>query len=186
MNPADTRRLIHASTALVLLIPAWAGWWVLRVTLIVAAALWTGFEVARLRSSGFGDRLAAQVPVFRSDESHRLSGAWYLWLAYAGVSWLPPVPAVAGILVGALADPAASMVGSRWRNRTPREGSGKTWPGTVAAIVVSFLVLGLVPVGVGVRVVASLLAAGGERWCGPVNDNLVVGPVAAVAVLILS
>lgn len=183
MTAGDARRLIHASTALVLLLPDRLGWpWFQRV-LLAGVMLATVIEGARLSSPGVRRWITEAVPVFRPDEGRRPSGAWWLVLAYAALSWLPPVPAAAGILVGAFADPAAAWVGTRWGSSGERRK--KTWAGTVAAAGTAFLVLSLVPLAVGPRLATAVLSALAERWSGPVNDNVIVGPVAGLTVLLL-
>ena len=183
MTPADARRVLHASTALVLILPPLLGWPAFRFTLLIGLGLWTAVELARLRSVTVSRWLHGAVPVFRPRESRRLSGAWWLLLSFAALSWLPPIPAASGILTGAVADPAAAWAGARWGR--PR-GARKSWMGTGVAALAAFTVLGLADLEWGVRLVASVMAAAAERWSGPLDDNLVVGPVTGITVLWLA
>jgi dolichol kinase len=110
----------------------------------------------------------------------RISGAAWLALGYAIAAWLPPPGPVAGILAGALADPAAAWVGGRWGG-----GRRKSVPGsaTVAAVtVLGSLAAGLTLPAAGAT---AILAAALERWSGPLDDNLVLAPgVACLAALL--
>jgi dolichol kinase len=88
--------------------------------------------------------------------------------------------AVSGILVLALADPAASYVGQRWGRRP---FLGASLEGTALFAAVAFAVLaprhGLLPGAVGA--LAMTLA---ERLSWPLDDNLTI-PVVGAAVLTL-
>ena len=175
------RRILHAGSAAVLLIPLLADWGQLRWVLVVVAVVAVVVDVARIRLPQLSHRLATWVPVFRAGETGRLCGATWLSLGYALAVWFPPVAPAAGILVSALADPAASLVGG-WNSRSV----GKTANGSMAALVTSLVVLAMLGLpwqaAVSGAVVGTLL----ERWPGPCNDNLVIAPGVACVVWLLS
>lgn len=176
MKPAVLRPLMHASTALILLVALWS-WSALRLVLTAAAVLAVALEALRLRRPALRDWLAARVPVFRPAELSRMSGAAWLSVGYAAAAWFP-VPALpAAVLTTALADPAGALVG-RWLGRS----RPKSWPGTAAVWATAAAVL--YPLGLpwlGVLAGASVAAAV-ERWSAPLDDNLVI-PVAVGAVV---
>jgi dolichol kinase len=107
------RRLLHAATAALLLLSLHS-LTALRIGTLVVATAAFGLELARLRSPAVRQRLARLFPVFRPRETTRLSGAAWLALGYAVAAWFPPPGPAAGILAGALADPAGSWIGGRW------------------------------------------------------------------------
>ncbi len=175
------RRLLHASTAVILLIIPVASWTVFRSVVISGTVLVVAVEIARLRVPAIHARLAVLVPVFRESETHRVSGAAWLWLAYSIASLLPAPAPAAGILVAALCDPAASVVGQRFG-----AAGRKTWAGSFGAFVVacvSLIALGFSwPAVAGAGALATVL----ERWPGPFDDNLLIAPGVAAAVLALA
>lgn len=181
MSRESGRRLIHASTTLLLLIALQWSWTALRVVLAAGVPVILLLELARLRVPALAAWLAARVPVFRSGESRTVSGAVWLWIGYALASWFPPPAALGGILAGAVADPAASLIGSRWGGGAP-----KSWPGTAAAVAVAGATLGIA--GLGWRAALAGALAGGalERWCRSLDDNLVVAPGVAAALWLLA
>ena len=177
MNTSALRRAIHASTAAVLLFGVLGDWALLRLVSAGRVGFALLVELSRLRHESYRAALARRVPVFRPEESHRASGAFWLLAGYAGAAWFPAPAPAAGILSAALSDPAASAVGTRWGG-----GAAKSWIGTAAAWGVSALVLfllGLSWIGV---LAGSTVNAALERWSGRFNDNLLmpVGVAAAV------
>jgi len=123
------RRLLHAGSAAVLLIPLLADWGQLRSVLVAVAVVAVIGDVARIKLPKLSRRLATWVPVFRSGETGRLCGATWLSLGYALAAWFPPIAPAAGILVSALADPAASLVGGWTSPSVGKTVSG--WPHSV-------------------------------------------------------
>jgi dolichol kinase len=89
--------------------------------------------------------------------------------------------ATVGILAGAFADPAASLVGSKYGG----DGVKKCWAGSAAAASVAAIVLLLVGIPLIPAIAGALTAMVLERWSGPLNDNLVVPPGVALVVLLL-
>jgi dolichol kinase len=153
----------------------------LRLGTAYVAATMLALEVARLRSDAVAGVLSRMVPVYRDRERRRPSGALWLLLAYAACAWFPHSAALAGILVAGLADPAGAVVGTRFGS-----GAGKSLPGSMAVASVATLVAAAIGVPWLTAVLAGAAAAGAERWSGPVDDNLVVGPVTAAVVAALA
>ena len=181
MSGASLRRLIHAATASVVLLIPLASLTVLRgVVVAVAIAVLAG-DLTRLRTPPFGAWIGRRIPVFRSDEAKQLSGATWLWVGYAIAVWLPERAAAAAILVGALADPAASLVGERF-GRSDR----KTLVGSGAFLLVAASLVFAVGVGWRAALLAGVLGALLERWPGRLDDNVLVAPVVALAVAVSS
>jgi dolichol kinase len=105
----------------------------------------------------------------------------WLTVGYAVASLFPSPAPVAGILVGACADPAASWVGEAGT----RTGT-KTWRGSAAHLVTAVAVLQLGGVSWAGSIVAAVIGTIVERYPGPFNDNLVVAPAVAVSVSLLA
>lgn len=145
------------------------------VLVVIAAAA----ETARLLSPRAGAALArVSGEIFRPAEARRPSGAGTLALGYALAWWLfPPAVAEAAIIVTAVADPAAAVIGARFGR-----GAAKSIPGSLACAGAAALVLaifGIGPVALGLAAVGAAVA---ERapWSG--TDNLAV-PLVVGAVL---
>lgn len=109
------------------------------------------------------------------------SSTWYALGMTLAVAFFSPEAAVSGILVLALADPAASYVGQRWGRRA---FLGASLEGTGLFAAVTFAILaarhGLVPGAAG-----ALAAALAERLSWPLDDNLTIPVVAAAVVTLL-
>ncbi|MBI3081655.1 MAG: hypothetical protein HYY94_01835 [Gemmatimonadetes bacterium] len=176
MKPGPLRALLHASTALVLF-TLLVSWQALRVALVLGGLVAVVFEALRLSRPEVRDLAARWVPVFRPHEAARPSGAAWLFVGFALAAWMPAPAPAAAVLAGALADPAAALVGGRFGRGLP-----KSWPGTVAAFAVAagaLALAGIPPLAAGT---AGLAAAALERWSGPVNDNLLVAPAVGMVV----
>jgi dolichol kinase len=176
------RRLAHASSALLLLVVPLAGWSVLAI--VVSAGVVGGWilEVARLRSAQVHAVLSGVLPVFRAVEARRPCGAAWLGAGYILAVWLPPPAPAAAILVAALADPAASLVGNRFS--TPEAGA-KTVGGSAAHFAVACAVLAALAYSWWLVLGVAALATAFERWSAPLDDNLVVPPAVALGVTLL-
>ena len=135
------RRLLHAVSAMVLLIAVVGSWDLLRLALVCAAVVALLLDWARTRLSTWGDYLERLAPLFKPAEANRLNGATWLCVGYALASWFPPMAPAGGILVAALADPAAALAGG-----LAGPSRGKTAHGSVAALMVSLVALVVVPV----------------------------------------
>jgi len=108
------------------------------------------------------------------------SSTWYTLGIVSTVAVFPRPAAVSGILVLALADPAASYLGRRF-GRTPLLGG--TLEGMLVFAAVCFAVL-VYRHGPLVAVVASLLLPFVERRSWPLDDNVSV-PLASAALVTL-
>lgn len=128
----------------------------------------------RTLGSLFGD-------LFRPGEEGGVTGPAALAWGYAA-SWLlfAPRVATAAILVAALADPAAALVGRRLG-----DGRRKSWQGTLACAVTAWVVLAASGWSGGAAAGGAVAAAVAERapWRGA--DNLFV-PVVVGASLTLA
>jgi len=180
VSNSAVRRAIHLSTAAVIWIGATVGWDDLKIWMTGLAAAGALLEVVRIRVPRFGDLLARAVPAFRPEESRRPSGAFWLLVGYAAAAWVPVPGPAAGVLVGAVADPVASLVGGRWGGGVP-----KSWIGTAAALLAAAAMLAALGLSFPSVVAGSLAAAAVERWSRPVDDNLVIAPGVAAVVWIV-
>lgn len=178
------RRALHAGTGIVL---AWAptelglGRWTTVALLGVVVVALAGIDVVRLTVPPVNAFFFRAVPSLASprEAARSASSTWYVLGAL--LCWLlfPHEVAVAAILVLALADPAASVVGRLFGRR--RLGKGSVEGGAaffaVAAVV---LLLG----GFGwVALPVAFLVAVVEVVPQPLDDNIVV-PLAAGAFLV--
>lgn len=174
MTPAALRRLTHAGTACILIPSFVLAWPTFRIAVIATTVGWFAMEAVRIRVPAAHAVFSTFVPVYREHEASRVSGAGWLMLGYAVAVWFPPSAATAGILVTALADPCASMVGTRFG-----DGTAKTFAGSLAFFVVTSLVL----LGLGLDwpavLVIALAGAIIERWPLGLNDNLFLPPAVA-------
>lgn len=181
MSTATLRRLLHVASGGVALLVPLASVAVFRVVTVTVAVLALAVDVARLSDGAFGKRLTAAVPVFRERERRSLSGATWLWVAFAAAAWLPPRAAVGGIVFGAVADPAAAWIGTRFG-----PGDRKSWTGTAAALLSGWAVLLLLGWAWPSALAVAALGAGLERWPGPLDDNLLVTPLVAATLAALA
>lgn len=180
MTAPSLRRLLHAATGATLLLVPLFSWNFLRTVLVAVAALAVVAEAIRLRAPRVRALLARRVPVFRDREATRPSGAMWLAIGYALASLTPSPGPTAGILVAAFADPAAAWVGSRW-GRTGRKTVLGSATHFVVALAVVFAASGTWPAAVAAAAVATTL----ERWPLGLDDNLLVAPATALAVVLL-
>jgi len=105
------------------------------------------------------------------------SSTWYASGIAVSVAVFPRTDALSGILVLALADPLASLVGQRWGRRRFLEG---TVAGTVAFLLAATAVLTFRhPLAVALP--AALLASLAERRSWPLDDNVSIPVVTAAA-----
>ncbi len=181
MTSVALRRAIHAVTSSVLLLGFLGDWGLFRLVLTLSVPVAVVIEVIRIRHPRIRDGLSRAVPVFRPSEAAGPSGAFWLLVGYAAAAWFPTPASVAGVLAGALADPAASLVGSRWGR-----GARKSLAGTAAAWVVSLAILGGLSLPLVAVLAGASAAAALERWPGPADDNLIVPPGVAACVWMLA
>lgn len=181
------RRVFHAASGVCLaLAPGWLGLSFATTALLLAGL--TGIllfvDVVRLRSPVWNRWFFRLLPLLASPREARgiASSTWFAAAAAAVWGGMPGPPAVAGLLVLGLADPAASVVGRLWGRRPFGKG---TREGSLAFVTVAAVVLAMVvgwplalPVALGVAVV-EVLPLG-------LDDNLTVPVATAVAVWALS
>lgn len=160
------RPFLHAATA-ALALPLMLSWDLPSWWLTAAAAAAFALDALRRRVEAVHRRVAVLVPVFRPDEARRTSGAAWLMVGYALVSWFPDRAALAGLLGGALMDPAAALAGSRLASPTR-----KTWVGSLAALLVGWVLLLALGLSLAQAGIPAVAGAAAERWPGPFNDNL--------------
>lgn len=181
MSGAALRRVLHLASAGILVFLPLVSLHALRVAAVGLAVAGLAVELARLHRPTLRARLERLVPVYRPAEATRFSGAAWLALGYALAVWFPPSAAVAGVLTAAVADPAASFIGQR-----VGPVGRKTWAGTVVVFGVASGILTVVGAPWWVAVTIGVVAAGIERWPGPLDDNLLLPPVVAFGVFLLA
>ena len=173
------RRLFHAANGVaVALLPGALGLgrgpviWVLGILLVVVLAA----DLARLRVPKLNALFFRMFPALASPREAVgiASSTWYLIGAFTTYALFPMRVAVPGILVLALADPAAGTLGRLYGKR--RLGHG-TWVGSAAFLAVSFAVLAFY-LGPAAGLAAALMVAMVEVVPWRLDDNLTV-PVAA-------
>jgi dolichol kinase len=164
----------------VLILVPLGSWQAFRLAMVVVGGVAVGIEIVRLTQAGVQERLGQLVPVFRPKEARRPSGAMWLGLGYALAALTPPPAPAAGILVAALADPAASLVGT-WRRSSDR----KSWRGSFAHAAVAVGVLAVLGWSFPAVLAGAATATVLERLSFGVDDNLLVAPVTALAVLVV-
>jgi dolichol kinase len=146
----------------------------------VLVALAAAAEATRLLSARAAVALTrVAAGAFRAAEARAPSGAATLAVGYALAWWLfPPTTAEAAIVVTALADPAAAVVGSRFGHGVP-----KSVAGSLACACTAAVALAVLRVGAGPLVAASVGAAVAERVPWRAADNVAV-PLVVGALLL--
>ena len=178
------RKAIHgaasvaAAAVVALLDPVTAG-----VILASATTVALAVELARRVSPAAAQLFGRLAGLLKGREQAGLTGATTLSMGFTIAAVLfPGTPTLFGILVTGLADPAASVVGTRGRLRYP---GGKSVAGSAAFLVVALLValgLGLEP---GPAVLTALMLTALEAIALPIDDNLYL-PVAGALALVLT
>ena len=140
-------------------------------------------DVVRLRLPGAN---AAFFKAFRHLASPReatgpASSTWYTLGVLLTVAFFPRPAAVTGILILALADPAASYVGRRWGRRP---FLGASLEGTALFVLVAAVTVA-VRHGWVAGAVTGLVTAFAERRSWPIDDNLTVPVVGAGTITLL-
>ena len=173
------RRAFHAANGVaVALLPGTLGLGrgpvlvVLGVLLVVVLAA----DLARLRVTALNALFFRMLPSLASPREAVgiASSTWYLVGVVLTYALVPARVAGPGILVLALADPAAGTAGRLWGRR--RLGNG-TWLGSAVFLAVAFLVLAR-HLGVAAGFAAALLVTLVEAVPWRLDDNVTV-PVAA-------
>lgn len=175
MTSALLRRTLHASTISIAFVGIWIGFDIVRIVLLILLPLWAAVEFFRIRGLFNFQKLQHFIPVFRASEHSKPSGAFWLLMGFSLAAWAPHPGPQAGIAVAAIADPLASLVGGRFG-----KGRGKSWQGSLGALLGAAAVLILMPGFSQSSVLAGCFAAMiVERWSCPFDDNLTVAPAVA-------
>ena len=173
------RRALHVASGAIAPLAAAVGTRVASPAFAVLLVLACVAEAARLQWPSARTALARLAGgLFRPDEASALSGATTLALGYAVAWWLFPVPtAERAILVAALADPMAALVGSRLGG-----GRRKSWAGSAACAGTTVLLLFLTGTSGVTCAFTAVVVAAVERvpWRGA--DNVAI-PLGVGAVL---
>jgi dolichol kinase len=180
------RRIFHAANGIIIVLALQAipvGHWTALGLLGAGFAVMALVDWARLANPQLNHLFFRTFSSLVSPREARkvASSTWYALGVILALLLFPRQEALAGILVLALADPAAGLVGRRWGRRP--FGAG-TLEGTAAFVVVAFVAtLPFAPwwAALAAAVVAALV----ERTPWSVDDNLLV-PVTVAAVLHLA
>ena len=182
-GPQPWRKLFHAVNGITIA----AGLTILPLSRGEAVAVLGGIltllvalDLLRLRHEGANRLFFRAFSSLASprEEKGLASSTWYALGALLTVALFPPAHAVSGVLVLALADPAASYFGQRWGSRPLLGG---TLLGSAAFFLVAMAVLAArhpLPVAL----VVSGAVALAERLSWPMDDNLTI-PIVGAAVL---
>ena len=185
-GPQPGRRLFHAANGLVI-------WTVLRfsgidtgaavVVLGVLCAVALAGDLARLREPRLNRLFFRMFSHFASPRERQgvASSTWYLAGIVAALVLFPRPFAEAGVLVLALADPAASWFGRRYGKQ--RFGAGSLLGSATFWLVATGVLWPLA--GAGPAVAAATVGALAEALPWRVDDNVSV-PLATAAALTLS
>lgn len=141
-----------------------------RAVLSTVAVALLGLDLIRLRHTRANLLFFRLFPALASprEAAGIASSTWYM-VGIALALWVAPVPAVvSGIVVLALADPAASYYGRRWGTKPFLGGSLE---GSAVFVLVAFAALAPRHTW-SVALVAALLGALLERRSWPLDDNL--------------
>ena len=118
--------------------------------------------------------------MLRPEELRGLSGPTVLACGYALAWWVFTAPvALAAVLVTALADPAAAVVGRKFGG-----GVRKSWVGSVSCAAVAAVVLAAVGVPAPAALATACVAAAAEHFSWPGADNVLL-PISVGATLTL-
>jgi dolichol kinase len=169
------RRIFHAASGLTLaFVPPALAW---SPTTIIAllgagAALLLAADAMRLRVQTLNRLFFRAFALLASPrEAGRIaSSTWFAVGAFLTYLLFPFPVATAALVVLALADPAASVVGRTWGRRRLGKGSVE---GAVTFLVVAFVALSPL-VGAGPALGAALVTAAVEVLPIPLDDNLSV------------
>ena len=191
-----TRSAFHvvsgaASLALIRLLPGRG--WLVAASLVIATAAWT-MEAMRRCSPATNDRLMRLfAPVAHAHERHRVnSSTWYVTALVLLAAFFPLRASAIGVVVLAVADPAAGFIGRRF-GRT-RIRAGRSVEGTLAFVVAGTLAaLGAlslcyavpVPVAVLLGATGAIAGAIAELVSLRLDDNFTIPLTAALATSLL-
>jgi len=184
-----TRSAFHVlsgalALALLALLPARA--WVIAASSVFALFAWT-CEIARRRSPAVNARLMRLfAPVAHPHEAYRVnSSTWYVTALILMAAFAPPRAAEIGVIVLAIADPLAGLIGRRFGRTHLR--AGRSLEGSLAFVAAGSLAAGAWLAAVrGVPLPAAAMLAGVAAITGAIaelvtvrlDDNFTI-PVAA-------
>jgi dolichol kinase len=173
------RRLFHAGNGLILaFLPGQIGLTGGALVAVLAGVFVAllALDVARLRSTRLNSLFFAAFPALASPREAvgTASSTWYAGGVLLLYALFPIALVVPAVLVLALADPAAAVVGRRWGRR--RLGKG-TVVGSLTFVAMAFVILAAFVTPAAALAVA-LVAAGAEALPWRIDDNLTV-PLAA-------
>lgn len=176
--------------ALIRLLPS-RGWLVAAAAAFGLAA-WT-MELMRRRSEDVNDALMRFFgPVAHAEERHKVnSSTWYITALVLLASLAPPYAAEIGVLVLAVADPAAGLLGRRFGR--VRLHNGRSLEGTLAFFGVgaaaSFAWLSLAPLPTSTKLALAAVGAGAgalvELGSKRIDDNFSIPVVVSASVATL-
>lgn len=178
------RRTLHALLSVLAAATLWALPATAAATLLAGATLIAlSVELVRRTTGATARRFERTFgSLLKEGEASRLTGATMLAVGFTITAVATPgAPALAGVLMAGIGDPAAAMVGRRWGRM--RFAGRKTVLGSAAFAAIAFgtaSVLGLDPFGA--FLVASLALAA-EAPTLPVDDNLYLPFAGALAFL---
>jgi len=179
-GPQPWRRLFHMATGLVVAVVLSNSGITRHTAIVVLAGVAVGLYVSDLVRLRIRRANEVFFRVFRHLATPREAGGvasstWYALGLFLVVALFPMHAAVSGILVLAVADPAASYVGRRWGTRA---FLGGTLEGSLVFALAAFgiLVPRHAPL---VALATAVVAALAERRSRPLDDNVTVPLVTA-------
>jgi dolichol kinase len=180
------RRLWHVVGGLLLIAPYGLRWMDKADYTLVLGCLLAGMlimDLLRLRLAGLNRAIMRLLgPLLLPREVGGLNGTtFFLAGILLAVLLLPRTEAMLGALFLILGDLAAGIVGRRWGRTRPWSG-GKSLEGSAACFLVS-LAVALPFVGPGAAAGAALAAALIEFMELPLDDNLLIPPIAGAVLL---
>lgn len=177
----DWRRLVHLATGGAALATALVSHRVTSLVLTALVATAIVAEVTRRRIPAVQRGIETLGgAMLRPLEARRVTGPTLLVVGYA-LAWLlfPPAIAVPAMVVAAVADPTAALVG----RRLTRVPGRKSLAGSTAAFVSAAAVLAVLAVPPVAAILAGAAAAVAERV--PEVDNVAVPVITALALQVL-
>jgi dolichol kinase len=183
------RRVFHMASGLAMALVPWAlGWSTARTVgvLVILLVVAVGLDVVRLRVTRVNQwffRLLRPLASAR-EASGMASSTWYLIGGILSYLLFSPVHAMLSILVLAVADPAAAVVGQRLGGR--RVGTGSV-SGTVTFFVVATVILyggtgriGVVLVAAAVALLETVPGLGDDNLVIPLSTGILLSALAAL------
>lgn len=184
------RKALHLATALIPV--AWGLGFVssrvVQLTLGIAALVAVAVEVARRAMPAVEARFVQTVgALLRPHEAHAISGATWLAIAMALAAWCAPMrAAIVALWAAAVGDALAALVGRSVAHLRAASSGAKTLAGALAcAASVALGAAWLGDASWSVALVLGAIAAAAEWPSQPLDDNLRVAGVVALAATVL-